>query len=396
MDRTINKDNKMTKITLKEILEFHKGGKLSILSKAPLRTREELSIAYTPGVAEVCRAIEKDVSKSYDYTIKKNSVAVVTDGSAVLGLGDIGPEAAMPVMEGKAILFKEFGGVDAYPVCLATKSVKRIIETVCAIAPGFGGINLEDISSPRCFVIERTLKRRLNIPVFHDDQHGTAIVVLAAIINSLKLADKRVDSVRVVINGAGAAGIAVTKILRNFGIKTIILCDRNGIIYKGRKTGMNSAKFEILKYIVNSKNGKLSDALSDADIFIGLSGPGLVTPEMIKKMKPDPIIFAMANPVPEIMPEEAKKAGAFIVGTGRSDYPNQINNLLAFPGIFRGALDARARQITEKMKLEAAKAIAGVIPENKLNPDYVIPSPFNKDVAKAVSEAVKKVALTKK
>ncbi|MCM8816718.1 MAG: NADP-dependent malic enzyme [Candidatus Omnitrophica bacterium] len=363
--------------------------------KTPLKTKEDLSIAYTPGVAEVCKEIEKDISLAYCYTIKKNSVAVVTDGSAVLGLGDIGPEAAMPVMEGKAILFKEFGGVDAYPICLATKNVKKIIDTVCAIAPGFGGINLEDISSPRCFIIEKILKKKLKIPVFHDDQHGTAIVVLAAIINSLKLANKKPASVKVVINGAGAAGIAVTKILRRYGIKRILLCDRNGIICRKRKTGMNLAKIEILKYLAKSDCGTLADALSDADIFIGLSGPNLVTPEMIKKMKPNPIIFAMANPVPEIMPEQAKKAGAFIVGTGRSDYPNQINNLLAFPGIFRGALDAKARQITEKMKIEAAKAIASVITEKDLNPDYVIPSPFNKDVAKAVAQAVKKVASSK-
>lgn len=386
----------MIKITKEKIFKAHINGKLEISIKTPLKTKEDLSIAYTPGVAEVCRTIEKDISLVYRYTIKRNSVAIVTDGSAVLGLGDIGPEAAMPVMEGKAILFKEFGGVDAYPICLATKNVKKIIETVCAIAPGFGGINLEDISSPRCFIIEKILKRKLKIPVFHDDQHGTAIVVLAAIINSLKLANKKASSVRVVINGAGAAGIAVTKILHHYGIKKILLCDRSGIICRQRKTGMNSAKTEILKYLVKSNCGTLSDALSDADIFIGLSGPDLVTPEMVKKMKPNPIIFAMANPVPEIMPEKAKKAGAFIVGTGRSDYPNQINNLLAFPGIFRGALDAKASQITEKMKIEAAKAIAGIITEKKLSSDYVIPSPFNKDVAKAVAEAVKKVTMSKK
>lgn len=382
----------MINLTREKILKAHVKGKLGIEIKAPLKTKEDLSIAYTPGVAEVCKIIEKNTLLSYQYTIKGNSVAVVTDGSAVLGLGDIGPEAAMPVMEGKAILFKEFGGVDAYPVCLATKNVKKIIETVCAIAPGFGGINLEDISSPRCFIIEKTLKKRLRIPVFHDDQHGTAIVVLAAIINSLKLANKKQSSVKVVINGAGAAGIAVTKILRRYGVRTILLCDRNGIICKGRKNGMNSAKREIIKYLASSNCGTLSDALCDADIFIGLSGPNLLTPEMIKKMKPNPIIFAMANPIPEIMPEKAKKAGAFIIGTGRSDYPNQVNNLLAFPGVFRGALDAKARQITEKMKIEAAKAIANVIPEKKLNPDYVIPEPLNKEVARAVAEAVKKAA----
>ncbi|MCM8822007.1 MAG: NADP-dependent malic enzyme [Candidatus Omnitrophica bacterium] len=385
----------MIKIPTDKILKSHIKGKLGISIKAPLKTRQDLSIAYTPGVAEVCKLVEKTPSLAYDYTIKGNSVAVVTDGSAVLGLGDIGPEAAMPVMEGKAILFKEFGGVDAYPVCLSTKNAKKIIEIVCAIAPGFGGINLEDISSPRCFIIEKALKKRLKIPVFHDDQHGTAIVVLAAIINSLKLAKKKASSVKAVINGAGAAGVAVTRILRRYGIKTILLCDRNGIICKSRKKGMNYAKIEILKYLAESPCGTLSDALQDADIFIGLSGPNLVTPEMIKRMKPNPIVFAMANPVPEIMPEEARKAGAFIIGTGRSDYPNQINNLLAFPGIFRGVLDARAKQITEKMKIEAAKAIAAIIPEKKLCPDYVIPSPFNKAVAKAVAGAVKKVALSK-
>jgi len=383
-------------ISEEKILKAHNGGKLEISMKVPLKTKEDLSIAYTPGVAHVCKVIEKDISQAYQYTIKSNSVAVVTDGSAVLGLGDIGPEAALPVMEGKAILFKEFGNVDAYPVCLATKNTKKIIDIVCAIAPGFGGINLEDISSPRCFIIEKQLKKKLKIPVFHDDQHGTAIVVLAGIINSLKLAEKKPDSVRVVINGAGAAGIAVTKILYRYGIRNIVLCDRNGIICRARKKGMNSAKFEILQYLVESKPGSLSDALEQADIFIGLSGPDLVTIEMVKKMKKHPIIFAMANPVPEIMPEKAKKAGAFIVGTGRSDYPNQINNLLAFPGIFRGALDARARQITEKMKIEAAKAIAGIIPEKSLNPDYVIPSPFNKNVASAVAEAVKRVAHLKR
>lgn len=382
----------MEKISLKKILEFHTGGKLSILPKVPLETKKDLSIAYTPGVAEVCKAIEKNISSAYDYTIKRNSVAVVTDGSAVLGLGDIGPLAALPVMEGKAILFKEFGGVDAYPVCLATKNIKKIIDTVCAIAPGFGGINLEDISSPRCFIIEKTLKKRLKIPVFHDDQHGTAIVVLAGIINSLKLTGKKPGSLKVVINGAGAAGIAVVKILYRYGIRNISLCDRNGIICKSRKTGMNSAKIDILKYLSKEKGGNLADALENADIFIGVSGSNLVSPEMVKIMKKNPIIFAMANPVPEIMPEKAKKAGAFIVGTGRSDYPNQINNLLAFPGVFRGALDAKAKQITEKMKIEAAKAIANIIPENKLKPDYIIPSPFNKNVGKAVAEAVKKVA----
>jgi malate dehydrogenase (oxaloacetate-decarboxylating) len=388
-------DKNMEKISKKEILKFHGGGKLSILPKVHLKTKKDLSIAYTPGVAEVCKIVKNNISTAYDYTIKGNSVAVVTDGSAVLGLGDIGPEAALPVMEGKAILFKKFGGVDAYPICLATKNVKYIIQTVCAIAPGFGGINLEDISSPRCFIIEKCLKEKLNIPVFHDDQHGTAIVVLAGIINSLKLSGKKPDSVKAVINGAGAAGIAVAKILYRYGIKNISLCDRNGIICKSRKDGMNSAKTDILKILADNKPGTLADALQDADIFIGLSGPDIVSPEMVKKMKKNPIIFAMANPVPEIMPERAKKAGAFIIGTGRSDYPNQVNNLLAFPGIFRGALDARVKQITEEMKIESAKAIAGIIPEKSLNPNLVIPSPFDKNVASAVAEAVKKIARKK-
>ncbi len=382
----------MEKIPLKKILEFHTGGKLSIIPKVPLKTKRDLSIAYTPGVAEVCRTVEKNISVAYDCTIKGNSIAVVTDGSAVLGLGDIGPEAALPVMEGKAILFKKFGGIDAYPVCLATKNVKKIVQTVCAIAPGFGGINLEDISSPRCFIIETLLKKKLKIPVFHDDQHGTAIVVLAGIINSLKLAEKKPKSVKVVINGAGAAGIAIVKMLYRYGMRNIFLCDRNGVISKSRKTGMNFAKTSVLKYLSKESHGTLADIIKDADIFIGVSGPNLLSPEMVKKMRKNSIIFAMANPVPEIMPEKAKKAGAFIIGTGRSDYPNQINNVLVFPGIFRGALDARVKQITEQMKIEAAKAIAGIISEKSLNPDFVIPSPFDTRVVSAVAEAVKKVA----
>jgi len=381
----------MKHVLLKEILEFHIGGKLSILPRVPLKTTKDLSIAYTPGVADVCRAIVKDSSSLYKYTIKKNSVAVVTDGSAVLGLGNIGPEAALPVMEGKAILFKEFGGVDAYPVCLATQNVKKIIQTVCAIAPVFGGINLEDISSPRCFIIESQLRKKLNIPVFHDDQHGTAIVVLAGIINSLKLVNKKASAVKVVVNGAGAAGIAVVKILHRYGIKNIVLCDRHGVVCASRKIGMNSAKFDILRYLSKNNDKTLADAITNSDIFIGLSGPAIVSPEMVRRMNKNPIVFAMANPIPEIMPEQAKKAGAFIVATGRSDYPNQVNNLLAFPGIFRGALDAGVRQITEQMKIEAAKTIASIVPEKSLAPDFIIPSTFDKKVAPAVAKSVKKI-----
>lgn len=374
-----------------KIFKLHKRGKMEIKPTVPLKTKTDLSIAYTPGVAEVCMEIKNAPYSCYDYTIKNNSVAIVTDGSAVLGLGDIGPAAALPVMEGKAILFKEFGNVDAYPICLNTKNPKKIIETVFHISPGFGGINLEDISSPRCFLIEKKLKKKLDIPVFHDDQHGTAIVVLAALINALKISEKKISDVKIVINGAGAAGIAITKFLYNYGAKRIILCDKLGIIYNGRKQRMNFAKKEITKYVLKDiKQGFLKDALEKADVFIGVSGPNIVTKEMIKSMDKNPIIFAMANPVPEIMPDEAKMAGAFIVGTGRSDFPNQINNLLVFPGIFRGALDIRAKKITEKMKIEAAKAIAKIIPEKNLNPDNIIPSPLNKKVAKNVAEAVKK------
>ncbi len=374
-----------------KILKLHRCGKMVIKPTVPLKTRKDLSLAYTPGVAEVCIEIKKNPSKLYDYTIKNNSVAIVTDGSAVLGLGDIGPAAALPVMEGKAILFKKFGNVDAYPLCLGTKNSEKIIETVLNISPGFGGINLEDISSPRCFYIEETLKKKLDIPVFHDDQHGTAIVVLAALINSLKILQKSISDVKIVINGAGAAGITITKFLCRYGAKKIILCDRLGIIYKNRKQGMNFAKKAVTKYISKDiKQGTLKDAIKGANVFIGVSGPNLITKEMIKTMDKNPLIFAMANPIPEIMPEDAKRAGAFIVGTGRSDFPNQINNLLAFPGIFRGALDIRAKKITEKMKIEAAKAIAGIIQEKSLNPENIIPSPLNKEVAKKVAEAVKK------
>ena len=375
-------------------LKLHKKakGKIEIKSKVPLKNKKDLSLAYTPGVAEPCRQIFKHPSLIYKYTNKWNTVAVVTDGSAVLGLGNIGASAALPVMEGKAILFKEFANVDAFPICIASQKVEEIIKTIVLISDGFGGINLEDISSPRCFIIEKELKEKLNIPVFHDDQHGTAIVVLAGLINALKLVGKKINEVKIVINGAGAAGIAITKFLYNAGARKIILCDRSGTVYKNRKENMNFAKKEVTKYLNIDKKASLSDAIKESDVFIGVSGPGLVSREMIKSMNKNPIVFAMANPIPEIMPDEAKKAGAAIIGTGRSGFPNQINNLLAFPGIFRGTFDAKAKYITEKMKISASYAIANYIPENKLNPSYIIPSALDKNVAKKVSEAVKKAA----
>lgn len=368
-------------------LDMHKlrKGKISIMNKfCPLKTKEDLSIAYTPGVAEPCKEIAKDKEKVYDYTSKGNLVAVVTDGTAVLGLGDIGPEAAMPVMEGKAVLFKEFGDVDAFPICLATKDVDKIVETVKLISPGFGGVNLEDISAPRCFEVEERLKKELDIPVFHDDQHGTAIVVLAGLMNALKIVKKRMENIKVVFNGAGAAGIAVAKMLKNAGAKDIIMCDTKGIIYKGRKEGMNPYKEE---FAADAKAGTLADAMKDADVFIGVSVAGAVTKAMVKAMNKDAIIFAMANPIPEIMPDEAKAGGARIIATGRSDFPNQINNVLAFPGVFRGALDARAK-ITEKMKLAAAHALAEMV--EKPTEEKIIPGPLEPGVAKRVAEAVKK------
>lgn len=374
-----------------EALKLHKKakGKIELKSKVPLLNKIDLSLAYTPGVAAACEEIKKDVSKIYTYTSKWNSVAVVSDGSAVLGLGNIGAEASLPVMEGKAILFKKFGGVDAFPICIKSQKIEDIVKTVFLISPVFGGINLEDISSPRCFTIEKNLDRILDIPVFHDDQHGTAIVVLAGLINALKLAEKKFSEIKVLINGAGAAGIAITKMLKKVGVKEIFLCDRKGVIYKGRKENMNSAKKEIIKYLSKkSRRGTLSDAIEGADVFIGVSGPGLLKESMVKKMNRKSIIFAMSNPIPEIMPDKAKKAGAFIIGTGRSDFSNQINNLLAFPGIFRGALDARAKKITDKMKIAASYAIANYLPENKLSPDYIIPSPLDKNVAKQVAKEV--------
>ena len=364
-------------------------GKLETISKCPVKTREDLALAYTPGVASPCLEIAKNPSLAYKYTIKSNTVAVISDGSAVLGLGNIGPLAAMPVMEGKAVLFKEFGGVNAFPICLNTQETEEIINTILNIAPSFGGINLEDISAPRCFIIEERLKQLLDIPVFHDDQHGTAIVVLAGIINSLKITGKVKEMVKVVVNGAGSAGIAITKLLLSYGIKDIILCDKQGILTKDTKD-LNSVQKELMMVTnLNNKTGLLEDALIGADIFIGVSAPNMVTGDMVKTMNSDSILFAMANPIPEIMPDEAKANGARIVGTGRSDFPNQINNVIAFPGIFKGALEGRAKQITEEMKLAAAIAIANIIDESDLNDDYIIPHAFDPKVCEAVSNAVK-------
>jgi len=367
--------------------ELH--GKLDTVSKIPVKSKRDLSLAYTPGVAEPCKVIAKDKEEAYTYTWKGNTIAVVSDGSAVLGLGNIGPEAAMPVMEGKAVLFKEFGGVNAVPICLDTQDPDEIVKAVQWLAPTFGGINLEDISAPRCFEIEQKLKETLNIPVFHDDQHGTAIVVLAAIINALKIVKKDKAQCKVVIAGAGAAGIAICKLLLSYGFVNVILCDRKGAIYEGEE-GLNWIKEE-MSHVTNPNKiqGSIGDALVDADIFIGVSGPGIVTKEMVAKMAPDSCVFAMSNPDPEIYPDEAKEAGARIVGTGRSDFPNQINNVVAFPGIFKGALEGRAPQITEPMKLAAALAIAGLVSDEELNEDFIMPAAFDPRVADVVAEAVK-------
>ena len=369
-------------------LQFHEQskGKIGVHSKVPLRNRSDLSLAYTPGVAEVSRAIAKDSRLAYRYTSKGNLVAVVSDGSAVLGLGNIGGAAAMPVMEGKSIIFKEFGGIDAFPICLATQDQKEIVLIVQNIAPTFGAINLEDIAAPKCFYIEEKLKQSLDIPVFHDDQHGTAIVVLAGLLNALKVTGKKRESARIVISGAGAAGMATTKFLLEYGFRNIILADRNGAIYQGRKENMNSYKEEIARLTNRGKlKGGLADAVKGADVFIGVSAPGLLTPQMVRTMS-KPIVFAMANPIPEIMPDEAKKAGAVVVATGRSDFPNQINNSLAFPGVFRGALDAGAKQITEKMKIAAAEALAALV--KKPSSENIIPSMFDKKVVKEIAKAV--------
>lgn len=364
-------------------------GKLETVSKTPVKTREDLAIAYTPGVAEPCKVIAQDKEAAYKYTMKANTVAVVSDGSAVLGLGNIGPYAAMPVMEGKAVLFKEFGNVNAVPICLDTQDTEEIIKAVTYLAPGFGGINLEDISAPRCFEIEERLKEILDIPVFHDDQHGTAIVVLAGVINALKVVGKKKEDCRVVVNGAGSAGVAITRLLLTYGFPNIIMCDKVGIVSKDTENlnWMQKKMTEVTN--LNNETGSLADALKGADIFIGVSAPNIVTPEMVASMNHDSILFAMANPVPEIMPDVARAAGARVVGTGRSDFPNQVNNVVAFPGIFKGALEGRATQITEEMKLAAAEAIAGLVPADKLSDDNIMPEAFDPQVAEVVANAVK-------
>ena len=380
---------KMT--TNEKALKLHEewNGKLETVSKTPVKTREDLALAYTPGVAEPCKVIAEDTDAAYTYTWKANTIAVVSDGSAVLGLGNIGPHAAMPVMEGKAVLFKEFGGVNAVPICLDTQDTEEIIKAVTYLAPGFGGINLEDISAPRCFEIEERLKATLDIPVFHDYQHGTAIVVLSGTINALKVVGKQKEDCKVVVNGAGSAGIAIAKLLLSYGFKNVILCDSTGIVSKSRND-LNKVKQQMTELTnLDNETGTLADAMKNADIFIGVSAPNVVTPEMVSSMNKDAIIFAMSNPVPEIMPDAAKAAGARVVGTGRSDFPNQINNVVAFPGIFKGALEGRAKQITEEMKLAAALAIAGLVPEEELNEDHVMPEAFDPRVAETVAQAVK-------
>lgn len=379
-----------------EALHMHRinKGKLESKSKVAVRNAKDLSLAYSPGVAEPCKDIYEKPETVYDYTMKGNMVAVVTDGTAVLGLGNIGPEAALPVMEGKAVLFKSFAGVDAFPICLNTTDVEKIIETVKLLEPTFGGVNLEDIAAPNCFVIEERLKKEANIPVFHDDQHGTAIVTAAGLVNALKLIDKKITEIKVVANGAGAAGIAIIKLLHSYGVRDIIMCDTKGAIYEGRPQGMNDVKAEVAKF-TNRENlsGSLADVIKGADVFIGVSVEGALTKEMVASMNKDAIIFAMANPNPEIMPQVAKEAGARVVGTGRSDFPNQVNNVLAFPGIFRGALDVRATHINEAMKVAAVEAIASLINESELNEDYVIPAPFDPRVAPAVAAAVARAAM---
>ena len=364
-------------------------GKLETVARMPVKSREDLSLAYTPGVAEPCRVIAQDKEAAYTYTWKSNTVAVVSDGSAVLGLGNIGPHAAMPVMEGKAVLFKEFGGVNAVPICLDTQDTEEIIKAVTWLAPGFGGINLEDISAPRCFEIEERLKELLDIPVFHDDQHGTAIVVLAGIINALKVVGKQKENCKVVVNGAGSAGVAITKLLLTYGFTNIVMCDKAGMISK-QSEGLNWMQQKMAAVTnLSGAAGSLADALKGADIFVGVSAPNIVTPDMVSSMNADAILFAMANPVPEIMPDAARAAGARVVGTGRSDFPNQVNNVVAFPGIFKGALEGRAVQITEEMKLAAARAIAGLVPDDKLSEENILPEAFDPRVAEAVAEAVK-------
>lgn len=378
------------KESLKKHYEWN--GKIEVITRSPLETKDDLSLAYTPGVAEPCLEIQRDIDQSYHLTRRSNLVAVITDGTAVLGLGDIGPEAGMPVMEGKCALFKAFGDVDAIPLCIRSKEVDDIVETVRLLLGSFGGVNLEDISAPRCFEIERRLKEVSDIPIFHDDQHGTAVVTLAALINALKLTNKSIGEIKVVTSGAGAAGVAIIKLLISMGLKNVIMCDRTGAIYAGREN-LNTEKEEVAA-ITNQdkKSGSLTDVLVGADVFIGVSSPGCVTEEMVRSMNKNSIIFAMANPTPEIMPDLAKAAGAAIIGTGRSDFPNQINNVLAFPGIFRGALDVHAKDINDEMKIAAARAIADYIPEKDLSADYIIPSPLDKKVAAAVAQSVAKAA----
>lgn len=378
-----------------ESLQFHKQlrGKLEVSSRVKITNEKDLSLAYTPGVAEPCREIHKDPSTAYLYTRKWNTVAVISDGTAVLGLGDIGPLASLPVMEGKSILFKEFADVDAFPIVLDTKDVNEIVETVVRIAPTLGGINLEDISAPRCFEIEKKLKERLNIPVFHDDQHGTAIIVLSGLMNALKIVNKKVEDLKIIVNGAGSAGTAITKLLLSYGAKNIIICDRAGAL--NRNSTYSNPYFTELSNITNPNNesGLLCDVIKNADVFIGVSAPNIVSKEMVTSMNSDSILFAMANPTPEIFPDDAKNAGAKVIGTGRSDFPNQINNVLAFPGIFRGALDVRATEINEEMKIAAAHAIAYSVSDEELNPNYIIPKAFNLDVQKRVAQAVKDAAI---
>ena len=368
-------------------------GKIEVTVKVPVGTKEDLSLAYTPGVAQPCLEIQKDVNKSYDLTLRHNLCLVVTDGTAVLGLGDIGPEAGMPVMEGKCVLFKAFGGVDAFPLCVKSKNVDEIVNTIYLISGSFGGVNLEDIAAPRCFEIERKLKEKCDIPIFHDDQHGTAVVTLAGLLNAIKLVGKKKENVRIVINGAGAAAISITKLLLSCGFPNIILCDRRGAIYEGRTDGMNWIKDEMAK-ITNKekKHGSLAEVLVGADVFIGVSAPGTLTVDMVKTMNKDAIVFACANPVPEIFPDDAKKGGAAVVATGRSDFPNQINNVLAFPGIFRGTFDVRASDINDEMKIAASYALASLISDKELNPDYIIPAAFDKRIADTVAAAVREAA----
>ncbi|MCQ2507186.1 MAG: NAD-dependent malic enzyme [Dorea sp.] len=378
----------------KESLKMHEnlGGKIEMVARAAVDSKEALSLAYTPGVATPCLEIQKDVEKSYDLTRRWNTVAVVTDGTAVLGLGDIGPEAGMPVMEGKCVLFKEFGDVDAIPLCIRSKEVDKIVETVALLAGSFGGVNLEDISAPRCFEIEKQLKEICDIPIFHDDQHGTAVITLAGVINALKLVGKKIEDVKIVTSGAGAAGIAIIKLLMSMGLKNVIMTDRQGAIYEGR-SGLNPIKEEMAKITnFNHESGSLAEVIKGADVFIGVSAPGTLTQDMVRSMAKDPIIFACANPTPEIFPEEAIAAGAAVVSTGRSDYPNQVNNVLCFPGIFRGALDVRAKEINDEMKVAAAYAIAGLVSDEELRPDYILPAAFDERVKDAVANATKEAA----